>query len=134
MRADAAARSIPPEELRGATITLSNFGMIAGHFAGLVVVPPQVAIVGAAAPNSALSSKAANRRDPDPGASNSSPFRGVGVRGHNPSTGLDHRPGLGASVSDGVGINSSIGRGSRCITICIDVWNSGSLCFTPAAG
>ena len=47
MRADAAARSIPPEELRGATITLSNFGMIAGHFAGLVVVPPQVAIVGA---------------------------------------------------------------------------------------
>ncbi len=47
MRADAAARSIPPEELRGATITLSNFGMIAGRFASLVVVPPQVAIVGA---------------------------------------------------------------------------------------
>jgi len=47
MRADAAARSIPPEELRGATITLSNFGMIAGRFATLVVVPPQVAIIGA---------------------------------------------------------------------------------------
>ena len=47
MRADAAARSIPPEELRGATITLSNFGMIGGLFANLVVVPPQVAIVGA---------------------------------------------------------------------------------------
>ena len=47
MRADAAARSIPPEELRGATITLSNFGMIAGRFASLIVVPPQVAIVGA---------------------------------------------------------------------------------------
>ncbi len=47
LRADAAARSIPPEELRGATITLSNFGMIGGRFAGLVVVPPQVAIVGA---------------------------------------------------------------------------------------
>jgi 2-oxoisovalerate dehydrogenase E2 component (dihydrolipoyl transacylase) len=47
LRADAAARSIPPEELRGATITLSNFGMIAGRFASLVVVPPQVAIVGA---------------------------------------------------------------------------------------
>jgi len=47
MRADAAARSIPPEELRGATITLSNFGMFAGRFASLVVVPPQVAIVGA---------------------------------------------------------------------------------------
>jgi 2-oxoisovalerate dehydrogenase E2 component (dihydrolipoyl transacylase) len=47
MRADAQARSIPPEELRGATITLSNFGMIGGRFANLVVVPPQVAIVGA---------------------------------------------------------------------------------------
>jgi 2-oxoisovalerate dehydrogenase E2 component (dihydrolipoyl transacylase) len=47
LRADAVARSIPPEELRGATITLSNFGMIGGRFASLVVVPPQVAIVGA---------------------------------------------------------------------------------------
>jgi pyruvate dehydrogenase E2 component (dihydrolipoamide acetyltransferase) len=47
MRADAQARAIPPEELRGATITLSNFGMIGGRFASLVVVPPQVAIIGA---------------------------------------------------------------------------------------
>jgi 2-oxoisovalerate dehydrogenase E2 component (dihydrolipoyl transacylase) len=47
MRADAQARSIPPDELRGATITLSNFGMIGGRFANLIVVPPQVAIVGA---------------------------------------------------------------------------------------
>jgi 2-oxoisovalerate dehydrogenase E2 component (dihydrolipoyl transacylase) len=47
LRADAAARSIPPEELRGATITLSNFGTIGGRFASLVVVPPQVAIIGA---------------------------------------------------------------------------------------
>lgn len=47
MRADASARSIPPEELRGATITLSNFGMIGGRFSNLVIVPPQVAIVGA---------------------------------------------------------------------------------------
>jgi pyruvate dehydrogenase E2 component (dihydrolipoamide acetyltransferase) len=47
MRADAEARSIPAEELRGATITLSNFGMIGGRFANLIVVPPQVAIVGA---------------------------------------------------------------------------------------
>jgi 2-oxoisovalerate dehydrogenase E2 component (dihydrolipoyl transacylase) len=47
LRADAEARSIPPEELRGATITLSNFGMIGGRFASLIVVPPQVAIVGA---------------------------------------------------------------------------------------
>lgn len=47
LRSDAAARSIPSEELRGATITLSNFGMIGGRFANLVVVPPQVAIIGA---------------------------------------------------------------------------------------
>jgi 2-oxoisovalerate dehydrogenase E2 component (dihydrolipoyl transacylase) len=47
MRADAAARSIPPDELRGATITLSNFGMIGGRFANMIIVPPQVAIVGA---------------------------------------------------------------------------------------
>jgi 2-oxoisovalerate dehydrogenase E2 component (dihydrolipoyl transacylase) len=47
LRADAIARSIPPAELRGATITLSNFGMIGGRFANLIIVPPQVAIVGA---------------------------------------------------------------------------------------
>jgi 2-oxoisovalerate dehydrogenase E2 component (dihydrolipoyl transacylase) len=47
LRADAIARSIPPEELRGATITLSNFGMMGGRFASLVIVPPQTAIVGA---------------------------------------------------------------------------------------
>ena len=47
LRTDAIARSIPPEELRGATITLSNFGMIGGRFANLVIVPPQTAIVGA---------------------------------------------------------------------------------------
>jgi len=47
LRADAAARVVPPEELRGATITLSNFGMFGGRFAHLVIVPPQVAIVGA---------------------------------------------------------------------------------------
>ena len=47
LRADTIARSIPPEELRGATITLSNFGMIGGRFANLIIVPPQTAIVGA---------------------------------------------------------------------------------------
>jgi 2-oxoisovalerate dehydrogenase E2 component (dihydrolipoyl transacylase) len=47
MRAAAEARAIPPDELRGATITLSNFGMIGGRYANLVVVPPQVAIIGA---------------------------------------------------------------------------------------
>ena len=47
LRADVASRSIPPEELKGATITLSNFGMHGGRYATLVVIPPQVAIVGA---------------------------------------------------------------------------------------
>lgn len=47
MRADIAARKIPPEELRGATITLSNFGMIAGKYAAPIVLPPTVAILGA---------------------------------------------------------------------------------------
>jgi 2-oxoisovalerate dehydrogenase E2 component (dihydrolipoyl transacylase) len=40
-------RSIAPDMLKGATITLSNFGMIGGEFAALVVTPPQVAILGA---------------------------------------------------------------------------------------
>ncbi|ATQ67617.1 MULTISPECIES: dihydrolipoamide acetyltransferase family protein [Methylosinus] len=47
MRADIESRAIPPEELRGATITLSNFGMIAGRYAAPVVLPPTVAILGA---------------------------------------------------------------------------------------
>lgn len=41
------ARTLAPEQLRGPTITLSNFGSIGGHHGVLVVVPPQVAIVGA---------------------------------------------------------------------------------------
>ncbi|MGH6901017.1 MAG: dihydrolipoamide acetyltransferase family protein, partial [Geminicoccaceae bacterium] len=45
MKADILARTIPPEELRGATITLSNFGSLAGRYAAPVVVPPQVAIL-----------------------------------------------------------------------------------------
>ena len=40
-------RSLSPEMLRGATITLSNFGAIGGRYASPIVVPPQVAIVGA---------------------------------------------------------------------------------------
>ena len=39
-------RSILPEDLRGATITLSNYGPLGVRFAQMVVVPPQVAIVG----------------------------------------------------------------------------------------
>jgi pyruvate dehydrogenase E2 component (dihydrolipoamide acetyltransferase) len=47
MKADIGARSMPMEELRGQTITLSNFGVFGGRYAALVVVPPQVAILGA---------------------------------------------------------------------------------------
>jgi len=40
-------RSLTPAELRDPTIALSNFGTLAGKHAALVVVPPQVAILGA---------------------------------------------------------------------------------------
>jgi 2-oxoisovalerate dehydrogenase E2 component (dihydrolipoyl transacylase) len=44
---DARARKVPPEELRANTITLSNYGSIAGRYASPVVLPPTVAILGA---------------------------------------------------------------------------------------
>jgi pyruvate dehydrogenase E2 component (dihydrolipoamide acetyltransferase) len=47
MKADVRARTVPLEELRGGTITLSNFGMFGGQHAALSVLPPQVAILGA---------------------------------------------------------------------------------------
>ena len=47
LRAGVAARSLAPAELDGATITLSNFGTLAGRYGTPVVVPPQVAILGA---------------------------------------------------------------------------------------
>jgi 2-oxoisovalerate dehydrogenase E2 component (dihydrolipoyl transacylase) len=40
-------RSLSPDTLRGATITLSNFGAIGGRYASPMVVPPMVAILGA---------------------------------------------------------------------------------------
>jgi 2-oxoisovalerate dehydrogenase E2 component (dihydrolipoyl transacylase) len=40
-------RRIAPADLTGQTITLSNFGTVAGRYASLVVIPPQVAILGA---------------------------------------------------------------------------------------
>jgi pyruvate dehydrogenase E2 component (dihydrolipoamide acetyltransferase) len=43
----ALARTVAVADLRDPTITLSNFGMIAGRQAALAIVPPQVAIVGA---------------------------------------------------------------------------------------
>lgn len=47
LKADAAARTIPADELRGYTITLSNFGHFGGRYATAVIVPPTVAIVAA---------------------------------------------------------------------------------------
>lgn len=39
-------RSVAQKDLQGATITLSNFGMIAGRYATPIIVPPMVAILG----------------------------------------------------------------------------------------
>ncbi|MDX1754536.1 MAG: dihydrolipoamide acetyltransferase family protein [Marinobacter sp.] len=47
LREAVASRKIPPQEMQGATITLSNFGTMAGQYANPIVTPPQVAIVGA---------------------------------------------------------------------------------------
>ena len=44
---DTRERKVPPEDLRANTITLSNFGPIAGRYASPIVLPPTVAIVGA---------------------------------------------------------------------------------------
>ncbi|MEO8400921.1 MAG: dihydrolipoamide acetyltransferase family protein [Gammaproteobacteria bacterium] len=40
------ARKIAPSDLQGATITLSNFGTIAGRYASPIIMPPMVAILG----------------------------------------------------------------------------------------
>ncbi len=47
LRQDVIKRSIPPKEMQGATISLSNFGTMAGRYANPIVVPPQIAIIGA---------------------------------------------------------------------------------------
>ncbi len=41
------ARNIPPEEMRGYSFTLSNFGTFSGRYANPVVVPPTVGILAA---------------------------------------------------------------------------------------
>jgi pyruvate dehydrogenase E2 component (dihydrolipoamide acetyltransferase) len=50
-RATAAARAggLPPENIRGATFTVTNFGTEGGRFATPIVRPPQVAILGCGA-------------------------------------------------------------------------------------
>lgn len=40
------ARNIASEDLKGASITLSNFGKFAGKYASPIIVPPQTAILG----------------------------------------------------------------------------------------
>ncbi len=47
LRRDVEARTIPPEEMRGYTFTLSNFGTFGGRYANPIVLPPTVAILGA---------------------------------------------------------------------------------------
>lgn len=47
MKRDVVRRTIPPEQMRGYTFTLSNFGTMGGRYADPVVVPPTVAILGA---------------------------------------------------------------------------------------
>ena len=47
LRTQVEDRSIPPSELSGYTISLSNFGMFAGRYATPIVVPPCVAIIAA---------------------------------------------------------------------------------------
>lgn len=47
LKQDVLRRRTPLAGLRGQTITLSNFGMIAGRYAALAIMPPQVAILGA---------------------------------------------------------------------------------------
>lgn len=47
-------RQVAPEQLQGATITLSNFGKFAGLYANPIVVPPQVAIIAVGRIHSAM--------------------------------------------------------------------------------
>jgi len=54
MKQDTMNRTVPPEELRGYTITLSNFGKYGGKYATPVILPPTVAIVAAGATRDAV--------------------------------------------------------------------------------
>ncbi len=49
MKQDSLNRTVPAEELRGYTLSLSNFGRFGGRYATPVIVPPTVAIVAAGA-------------------------------------------------------------------------------------
>ena len=47
LKASTRSRKVALADLRDPTITLSNFGTLAGRHAALVILPPQVAIIGA---------------------------------------------------------------------------------------
>jgi len=47
LKAAVRARTVAPADLKDPTITLSNFGVLAGRQAALALLPPQVAIIGA---------------------------------------------------------------------------------------
>jgi pyruvate dehydrogenase E2 component (dihydrolipoamide acetyltransferase) len=49
LTAVARAGGLPPEEIRGATFTVTNYGTEGGRFATPIVRPPQVAILGCGA-------------------------------------------------------------------------------------
>lgn len=46
LKQQAREKTLSPQDLKGATIMLSNFGTIAGRYANPIIVPPMVAIVG----------------------------------------------------------------------------------------
>lgn len=54
LKAAARSRTVAAERLRGASITLSNYGSLGGRYATPVMVPPTVAIVGAGAVRDAV--------------------------------------------------------------------------------
>ena len=84
MKTDVRARKVPMEELRGQTITLSNFGMFGGQHAALVVLPPQVAILGAGRIHEAVAA-----RGGEPAVRRVLPL----------SLTFDHRPVMGGEAS-----------------------------------
>jgi pyruvate dehydrogenase E2 component (dihydrolipoamide acetyltransferase) len=47
IKAKVRARRLTPEDLRGGSFTLSNFGTFGGRYADPVIIPPSVAILGA---------------------------------------------------------------------------------------
>jgi len=58
MKQNVVSRSLAPEAFQGATISLSNYGMLAGMYATPIVVPPAVAILGAGRMHEALLAEA----------------------------------------------------------------------------